>query len=62
MTSETSTATSAKDKAPIRLVSLETGAAVREACRNGIHTATTSGLAPTYLQANLIILPSRYAL
>jgi uncharacterized protein YcsI (UPF0317 family) len=61
MTSETSTATFAKDKAPVRLVSLETGAAVREACRNGIHTATTSGLAPTYLQANLIILPSRYA-
>ncbi len=38
-----------------------TGAAVREACRNGSHTSTTSGLAPTYLQANLVILPSRYA-
>lgn len=38
-----------------------TGAAVRKASRNGIHTSYTSGLAPTFLQANLIILPSRYA-
>jgi uncharacterized protein YcsI (UPF0317 family) len=37
-----------------------TGADVRDACRNGSLTTTTSGLAPTYLQANLIILPSRY--
>ena len=42
-------------------MSLETGAGVREACREGSYTTTTSGLAPTYLQANLIILPSRYA-
>jgi uncharacterized protein YcsI (UPF0317 family) len=41
--------------------SLLTGAAVREASRNGTYTTSTSGLAPTYLQANLIILPSRYA-
>lgn len=40
---------------------LSTGASVREACRNGTFKTTTSGLAPTYLQANLIILPSRYA-
>ena len=40
---------------------LRTGAAVREASRNGTHTTTTAGLAPTYLQANLIILPSLYA-
>jgi uncharacterized protein YcsI (UPF0317 family) len=38
-----------------------TGVDVRLACRSGTHTASTSGLAPTYLQANLLILPSRYA-
>jgi uncharacterized protein YcsI (UPF0317 family) len=61
MNSETSTVTPTQPAAPARLISLNTGAAVREACRNGTHTTTTSGLAPTYLQANLIILPSRYA-
>jgi len=61
MISETTTVASAQTHAPHRLVSLVTGVAVREACRNGTHTETTSGLAPTYLQANLIILPSRYA-
>ncbi|KAE8443187.1 hypothetical protein EG329_002286 [Mollisiaceae sp. DMI_Dod_QoI] len=40
---------------------LLTGASVRKASRNGSHKSTTAGLAPTYLQANLIILPSRYA-
>jgi uncharacterized protein YcsI (UPF0317 family) len=43
------------------LSSPETGAAIREAARNGSHDTHTSGFAPTYLQANLIILPSRYA-
>jgi uncharacterized protein YcsI (UPF0317 family) len=61
MPAETSTVSPAQTEAPVRLVSLDTGAAVREACRNGYHTTSTSGLAPTYLQANLIILPSRYA-
>jgi uncharacterized protein YcsI (UPF0317 family) len=61
MISETSRVTSAQTQAPPCLRSLESGAAVREASRNGTHTTTTSGLAPTYLQANLIILPSRYA-
>jgi len=42
-------------------MALQTGSGVRAASRNGTHTSTTSGLAPTYLQANLIILPSRYA-
>ncbi|CZR63693.1 probable protein ycsI [Phialocephala subalpina] len=40
---------------------LLTGASVRKASRNGSHRTATAGLAPTYLQANLIILPSRYA-
>lgn len=40
---------------------LSTGADVRKASRNGTHAASTSGLAKTYIQANLIILPSRYA-
>lgn len=40
---------------------LLTGASVRKASRNGSHKTTTAGFAPTYLQANLIILPSRYA-
>lgn len=61
MASNLSTVTVAQTQAPDRLMSLESGAAVREASRNGTHTKTTSGLAPTYLQANLIILPSRYA-
>jgi uncharacterized protein YcsI (UPF0317 family) len=39
----------------------ETGASIRKASRNGDHTTVTSGFAPSYLQANLIILPSRYA-
>jgi uncharacterized protein YcsI (UPF0317 family) len=39
---------------------LSTGIEVRNACRNGF-SKVTSGLAPTYLQANLIVLPSRYA-
>jgi len=41
--------------------SLPTGAAVRSAARSGHLTTHTSGFAPTYLQANLIVLPSRYA-
>ncbi|KAJ9630864.1 hypothetical protein H2203_001389 [Taxawa tesnikishii (nom. ined.)] len=40
---------------------LRTGAEVRLAARNNIHATSTSGLAPSYLQANLIVLPSRYA-
>ncbi len=40
---------------------LETGAAVRAACRDGSWTATTAGLAPGYVQANLVMLPSALA-
>jgi uncharacterized protein YcsI (UPF0317 family) len=39
----------------------ETGESVRLAARSGTYTNQTSGAAPTYLQANLIILPSKYA-
>lgn len=38
-----------------------TGLSVRLAARNKIVTYNTAGLAPSYLQANLIVLPSRYA-
>lgn len=38
-----------------------TGVAVRLASRQGSLTGVTSGLAPSFLQANLIVLPSRYA-
>jgi uncharacterized protein YcsI (UPF0317 family) len=38
-----------------------TGHEARLACRSKSLTTTTSGLAPGHLQANLIILPSRYA-
>ncbi|KAM3065047.1 hypothetical protein ACMFMG_001258 [Clarireedia jacksonii] len=41
--------------------SLLSGNAVRAASRSGRHCSPTSGLAPTYLQANLIVLPSEYA-
>jgi uncharacterized protein YcsI (UPF0317 family) len=40
---------------------LLTGADVRKAARSNTLTTPTSGFAPTYLQANLLILPSRYA-
>ncbi|KAF5006975.1 hypothetical protein FDECE_6673 [Fusarium decemcellulare] len=40
---------------------LVTAMAVRSAARQNLHTTSTSGLAPGYAQANLIILPSRHA-
>ncbi|KAH6656392.1 DUF1445 domain-containing protein [Truncatella angustata] len=40
---------------------LTTGQDVRLACRTNTIALPTSGLAPGYLQANLIVLPSRYA-
>ena len=45
----------------IQSISVETGADVRLSCRNGTHVTTTSGLAPSYVQANLIVLPSQYS-
>lgn len=41
--------------------SLLTGAAVRNACRSGKFTGQTSGLAPGFAQANLVILPESAA-
>ncbi|KAH8677472.1 hypothetical protein BX600DRAFT_479280 [Xylariales sp. PMI_506] len=41
--------------------SLITGYEVRLAARSKAFTKSTPGLAPSYLQANLIVLPSRYA-
>lgn len=38
-----------------------TGVAVRHAARDKTLTNQTAGLAPSYLQANLIVLPSKYA-
>lgn len=38
-----------------------TGLSARLAARNKILTHQTAGLAPNYLQANLIVLPSRHA-
>ncbi|MEZ6047373.1 MAG: putative hydro-lyase [Planctomycetaceae bacterium] len=41
--------------------SYATGKAVREACRRGELQHHTAGLAPGYVQANLVILPAEYA-
>lgn len=41
--------------------SILTGRQARQVSRDNTHTTSTSGLAPGYLQANLIVLPSRYA-
>ncbi|MEX2288463.1 MAG: putative hydro-lyase [Planctomycetaceae bacterium] len=40
---------------------LRTGADVRAACRRGLLTGQTSGLADGYAQANLVILPREFA-
>jgi uncharacterized protein YcsI (UPF0317 family) len=40
---------------------LRTGLEARLAARSNAYTSQTSGVAPTYIQANLIVLPSRYA-
>ncbi|RKU40267.1 hypothetical protein DL546_001860 [Coniochaeta pulveracea] len=39
----------------------QTGLSVRQAARTQSLTSPTAGLAPSHLQANLIVLPSRYA-
>lgn len=43
------------------IMALQTASQVRLAARNNSLTGCTSGLAPGSLQANLIVLPSRYA-
>lgn len=46
---------------PLPSLDLSTGLSVRLAARSKALTTQTSGLAPSYLQANLLVLPSRYA-
>lgn len=46
---------------PSPSVQYATGASARLAARNKTLTYQTAGLAPSYLQANLIVLPSQYA-
>ena len=43
--------------APVAAATLKTGADVRDACRQGKWDTHTSGLAPGFAQANLVILP-----
>jgi uncharacterized protein YcsI (UPF0317 family) len=57
----TETATSSAPLPQLTATPLETGFEARKACRSKQHLKATSGLAPNYLQANLMILPSRYA-
>jgi len=40
---------------------MTTGADVRVACRTGRHTGPTPGLAPGFVQANLVVLPGDWA-
>jgi uncharacterized protein YcsI (UPF0317 family) len=40
---------------------MENPQTVRERCREGIISSQTSGYAPGYAQANLVILPQQYA-
>lgn len=47
--------------APLRTTQLRDARDVRLACRTESLTTPTSGLVPGHLQANLLILPSRYA-
>jgi uncharacterized protein YcsI (UPF0317 family) len=46
---------------PSPVAPLRTGADVRRACRGGIVTGSTAGLAPGFVQGNLAILPSAAA-
>lgn len=39
----------------------QSGLDVRLACRSGTFTGPTAGLCPAYVQANLIVLPAKYA-
>ncbi|KAI0011752.1 hypothetical protein F4779DRAFT_615368 [Xylariaceae sp. FL0662B] len=46
---------------PLTVTLTSTGLDVRLRARNNILAGPTPGLTPTYVQANLVILPSRYA-
>lgn len=50
-----------KEPVPSTSTPFPTGLSARLGARNGLYTSFTSDLAPTYLQANLLVLPSRYA-
>lgn len=58
--STTTTITQTKE-VTILSTARSTGIAARLASRNNTHIKSTSGLAPFHLQANLMILPSKYA-
>jgi uncharacterized protein YcsI (UPF0317 family) len=48
-------------KSPLAASDLRDGHAARLAARKGQWSQSTSGVADTYLQANMLVLPSRYA-
>lgn len=56
----TTTFTKSKEATELTL-RLTTGSLARQAARTNEFSKTTSGVAPTFLQANLLVLPSRYA-
>lgn len=63
-TTTTITATPEASKTTLSFIpekTIRTGLQARLAARANTHTKSTSGLAPSFLQANLIVLPSRYA-
>ncbi|CAK7242206.1 MAG: hypothetical protein STHCBS139747_003686 [Sporothrix thermara] len=59
-TTTTTTLVRSKEATALTL-RLTTGSLARQAARTNEYTVSTSGVAPTYLQANLLVLPSRYA-
>ena len=50
-----------KDAPTVPPTTPSTAHTLRRACRTGTHTTVTAGHAPGHLQANLLVLPSRYA-
>jgi len=61
MSTTTTTSIGSGKLANLTTVMLSTGIEARIAARNKEYRKSTSGLAPSHLQANLIILPSKYA-
>ncbi|KAI1614113.1 hypothetical protein EDD37DRAFT_469374 [Exophiala viscosa] len=58
---ETLGVTASKKRPDADSATRETGESIRLSARSAAYTKQTSGAAPTYIQANLIILPSKYA-
>ncbi|KAF9872339.1 hypothetical protein CkaCkLH20_10166 [Colletotrichum karsti] len=59
---EEAAGTLSRDPLPFNMTTIhKTGEESRLACRSAAFTIPTAGQAPTYLQANLIVLPKRYA-